>query len=105
MNTHSHSMITRVEQNIYTFNFPDHWLHYTSESHSVALRRISVKPASRDFSIKNMYIASNNLSLNASLFVSLANGDDMITLNDKLNESIRLRYSEYMDENHLSESN
>ena len=87
--------------NEYVFNFPDHWIQYQSKQHLVALRKVNILPATRDFYIHNLQLRINNnenFKIDLSMRLYLGSNEDMGILNDKLNKAIYNIYKEYSEE-------
>lgn len=99
---YEHAFTQASSQNIvtstFTYQYPEHWLSYPSNSKAVALRSVNVTPAAMRLSLRGLYLRSEKLSLKLNIDVTLGANEDMSHLNDKLQHKLMSIYQQYKDE-------
>ena len=95
--TSSHSTIDDSTAT-FTYQYPEHWLSYPSNSKAVAVRSVNVTPAARRLSLHGIYLRSEKLTLKLNIDVTLGANEDMSHLNDRLQRKLMSIYQQYKDE-------
>ena len=85
----------RPGTNLYSFQYPEHWLSSSSQRKSVKVRSVRVNAAARDINLNNLLLYKGTDSMNISFNFSLASGEDMSVLNSKLDNDMKNILEEY----------
>lgn len=89
--------------NEYVYRFPDHWIQYPSNLHSLSVRSVSIHPAARDIGFQEISLKSNqsdsNLDLDLFTNFALAYNEDMTMFNTRMKAEIKDLYENYRYEN------
>ena len=85
----------KPDTNLYSFQYPEHWLSFNSNRKSVKVRSVRVNAAARDINIKGLVLRKGSEGVNISFNLSLASDEDMSVLNSKLNTERREILEEY----------
>ena len=75
--------------NIYSFQYPEHWLSSSSQHKSVMVRSVRVIPAAREISLTGLLLRRGESSVNISFYISIASNEDMNVLNSKFIDDIK----------------
>ena len=84
--------------NLYSFQYPEHWLSYNSYHKRVKVRSVRVNAASRNLFLRGINLYKNGTvtnGINISFNISLASGEGMNVFNSKLENVKQSIQNEY----------